>query len=398
MISLTGLFDAIAARPGLVAFTDGQQWLVAWDLDEMAVTSWEQLDECAAAVPAPPLAHEGQAGSWPISGFNGGLAVQLPYEFPAQPGRAWRLDRWARWDGAAWHLHGLTAPPVAAPLPSAQLDGPLRPTQDAAWHAQQVRACLEAIAAGEIYQLNLTLPFTGHLEPGPHRDWAAFRQIIATSPAPWSAFFRGRDGSVASHSPECLLNVRGQFAWSDPIKGTRRRSAGHDAATRADLASSPKDAAELTMIVDLVRNDLGRHALPGSVQVAHRDAVLDLDYVHHRYARVTASLHPGTSPSTALRALFPAGSVTGAPKLRAMHWLRQLEAGPRGAYCGAFGLLSRHDAALAVPIRTAEINGQHLTVHAGGGIVADSDPAAEWAELNAKVAGMARALGQDHPT
>ena len=398
MNSLGGLLDAVADQPGLVAFTDGKQWLVAWALDELTVTSWPHLEALAAATPAPPLAPRDQAGSWPISDFTGGLAVQLPYEFPDQSGRAWSLDRWAAWDGNAWRLHGLSALPAAAPLPPALLEGPLRPAQDAAWHARQVRACLDAIAAGEVYQLNLTLAFNGRLGPGPHRDWAAFRQLIATSPAPWSAFFRGRDGSVASHSPECLLQVHGQQAWSEPIKGTRRRRPGDDAAMRAELASSPKDAAELTMIVDLVRNDLGRHAVPGSVQVAHRGAVMDLDYVHHRYSRVTATLHPGTTPVTALRALFPAGSITGAPKLRAMHWLRQLEHDPRGAYCGAFGLVSRHDAALAVPIRTAEITGQDLTVHAGGGIVADSDPAAEWAELNAKVGGMARALGQDHHT
>jgi anthranilate/para-aminobenzoate synthase component I len=178
-----------------------------------------------------------------------------------------------------------------------------------------------------------------------------------------------------------------------PIKGTRRREAGHEAAVRAELASAPKDAAELAMIVDLVRNDLGRVAQPGSVRVADAGHLIDLPYVHHRAARVEATLRDGLTLADAVLAAFPAGSITGAPKLRAMQILAELEGTPRGAYCGAFGWLGAHGGDLAVAIRTASISGDDLTFHAGGGIVWDSDPASEWDEVQAKVSGFARAMG-----
>ncbi len=250
------------------------------------------------------------------------------------------------------------------------------------------------IAAGDIYQANLTVPFRATLQAGAHRDLALFLALAAASPAPFAAFFRGAGGrSVVSHSPECFLALRGGALASAPIKGTRRRVAGAEAATRAALLGADKDRAELAMIVDLVRNDLGRVAAPGSVRVASPARVLDLPYVHHLVARITARLAPGLGAGDAIRAAFPAGSITGAPKLRAMQIIAELEAGPRGPYCGAFGWLGGGDAELAVAIRTLVVDGDGVRLDAGGGIVADSVPAAEWDEVHAKAAAMAAALG-----
>jgi anthranilate/para-aminobenzoate synthase component I len=220
-----------------------------------------------------------------------------------------------------------------------------------------------------------------------------FLRLLDASPAPFSALLRDRQRSVISHSPELFLALGGRTLVSEPIKGTRRRG-GDEARARADLLSSPKDRAELAMIVDLVRNDLGRVAEPGSVQVVEAARVMDLPYAHHLVARIRARLRAGLGLGEALGAAFPAGSITGAPKVRAMQIIDQLEAGPRGPYCGAFGWIDRSgDAQLAVAIRTLVLEGDQVRLDAGGGIVADSDPEAEWQEVRTKAAGMAAALG-----
>jgi para-aminobenzoate synthetase component I len=217
---------------------------------------------------------------------------------------------------------------------------------------------------------------------------------VTGSAAPFAGFFRspGRP-SVISHSPECFLAQRGRRVISVPIKGTRRRLPGREQETRAALASAPKDNAELAMIVDLVRNDLGRVAIPGSVQVVDHGHLIDLSHVHHRAARIEATLTSERSLRDVVAAAFPAGSITGAPKLRAMQILRELEGGSRGAYCGAFGWMNSHSADLAVAIRTASITDNLLSFHAGGGIVWDSEARAEWDEVHAKAAGFAHAIG-----
>jgi anthranilate/para-aminobenzoate synthase component I len=331
--------------------------------------------------------------------------VQLDYEFPQAMPRALMAPHLARWDaqgrctlagideGTLDFLHEQLSRD-AADGPTIALATPLAPTWDAAGHARRVERVRAWIAAGDCYQANLAVPFQARLRPGRDRDVAAFTRLAQASPAPFAGFFRspGRP-SVISHSPECFLAQRGRLLASVPIKGTRRRRSGHEAAVRAELARAPKDAAELAMIVDLVRNDLGRVAEPGSVRVTDPAFLIDLAYVHHRAARVEATLRPGLTLADAVLAAFPAGSITGAPKLRAMQVLAELEGTPRGAYCGAFGWLGAHGGDLAVAIRTASIDDDRLTFHAGGGIVWDSEPAAEWDEVLAKVGGFAAAMG-----
>ncbi len=331
--------------------------------------------------------------------------VQFDYEFPAVMPRVLSAPHLARWDadgrctlvGIDMDTLDIMAEQLSAEAPvddSFGLASPLIPAWDAAAHAEKVERVRTWIAAGDCYQANLAVPFHAHLRPGRHRDVAAFRQLMTISPAPFAGFFRssGRP-SVISHSPECFLSQRDRKIVSVPIKGTRRRQAGHDAAVRAELSAAPKDAAELAMIVDLVRNDLGRVAIPGSVQVIDPGHLIDLAYVHHRAARVEATLRADTTLADAILAGFPAGSITGAPKLRAMQILSELEGTPRGAYCGAFGWIGAHGGDLAVAIRTASITDDRITFHAGGGIVWDSQPAAEWDEVLAKVSGFAQAMG-----
>lgn len=330
--------------------------------------------------------------------------VQFDYEFPHAHPLVFPFLPMAHWDASGQcRLTAEDEPLLASmvkdlartpPVDEVTFAGPLTPDWGASGHAERVSRIRDWIAAGDCYQANLAVPFRAHLRPGRHRDIAAFRQLMTASPAPFSGFFRcsGRP-SVISHSPECFLSQRGRQIVSVPIKGTRRRKPGHETRVRYELATAPKDAAELAMIVDLVRNDLGRVALPGSVRVADAGHLIDLPYVHHRAARIEATMRDGLTLADAVQAAFPAGSITGAPKLRAMQILAELEGTPRGAYCGAFGWLGAHGGDLAVAIRTASINGDDLTFHAGGGIVWDSDPASEWDEVQAKVSGFAQAMG-----
>jgi para-aminobenzoate synthetase component 1 len=376
--------------------------------DRGAVLAWldDPLPLGGAPWPAPgaPLVAEpGWGATWgPMPA--GALIVACDYEWPGVAPRivpAAHLVRFAA-DGTrtiegpddgvrAWMAERLDTPAPALVPP--RLRG-WAPAWDGRAHQARVRALLDRIAAGDCYQGNLGVPMAGDLEPGPHRDLAAFLALIAASPAPFAALVRtpGR-ASVVSHSPECLLARRGDALASVPIKGTRRRLPGRDAAQRAELMASAKERAELAMITDLVRNDLGRIAVPGSVRVADPGFLLDLPYVHHRAARVEAVRAAGTDDRAALAALFPAGSITGAPKRKAMELVGALEDAPRGPWCGAIGWTAPGGADWAVAIRTAAIDGARVRTAAGGGIVADSDPAAEWDEVLAKSSAMAAAWG-----
>ena len=333
----------------------------------------------------------------------GATLAQLDYEFPHHAPLLIPADHLVRWDAhGRCTLHGTDGAllqRMAARLtmvkspPPARLVTPLEPAWNAQTHAAKVERIRTWIASGDCYQANLAVPFTGRLFPGSHRDVALAQRLLTLSPAPFAAFFRapGRP-SVISHSPECLLAMRGDRLCSVPIKGTRRRIPGREHENRAELQASVKDRAELAMIVDLVRNDLGRVAVPGSVTVIDPDLAIDLPYVHHRAARIEARRRSNATVDDAVMAAFPAGSITGAPKIRAMAILADLEKHPRGAYCGTFGWLGGNGADLAVAIRTATIANDLVTLHAGGGIVWDSHGASEWDEAQAKTAGLLAAL------
>lgn len=266
-----------------------------------------------------------------------------------------------------------------------------RVTTSQAEHEARVRRVLEYIAAGDVYQVNLAHGIELAGLPPPERIFARLR---AGHPAAYSAFLRFGDCAVISASPELFLNVRAGLVTTRPIKGTRPRTGEPDDAARlADLLNSAKDAAELAMIVDLHRNDLGRVCAPASVKVVDARRVDTLPSLFHTYAEINGQLPSNRDALDALRAAFPAGSISGVPKIRALQIIEELESTPRGVYTGAIGLLGLDgQATLNVAIRTLQVRGSRGVLHVGGGIVADSDPPAEYFETLAKAEGLLRAL------
>ncbi len=240
------------------------------------------------------------------------------------------------------------------------------------------------IRAGDCYQVNLARRFAVAAEGDP---WTAYRRLRRLNPAPFAAFLRTPFGAVLSSSPERFLELRAGRVETRPIKGTRPRLAdpGGDRAMAAELAASPKDRAENVMIVDLLRNDLGRVCRPGSIRVPELFALERYASVHHLVSTVTGELAPGEDAAGLLRACFPGGSITGAPKVRAMEIIEELEPHRRGVYCGAIGYLG-FDGAMDVNIAIRTLVHSHggLRYWAGGGIVHDSRADAELAETEQK--------------
>lgn len=247
-----------------------------------------------------------------------------------------------------------------------------------------VQTIHEAIARGDVLQVNLTrreeAGFTGDA-------WALYEDLVAAHPAPFAAYLEGPGFAIASCSPERFLHRRGDLVEARPIKGTAARGsdAAEDLAQREWLAASVKDRAENVMIVDLMRNDLGRVAVTGSVQVPALFALEPYASVWQMVSTVRARLRPGCGIAQLLRACWPPGSMTGAPKIKAMQIIEALEPLRRGWYAGSIGFLDcRGNMDLSVVIRTAIVADERVIVQFGGGIVADSEHAAEWAETVAK--------------
>ncbi|MEM7160036.1 MAG: chorismate-binding protein [Myxococcota bacterium] len=279
----------------------------------------------------------------------------------------------------------------ALPNPPWPLE-PLRARITPQEYRAKARQALEYIAAGESYQINLSQPFGSRWKvdapPGtPIRVASAYGSLRARRPASMGALIEAdSDTWFLSNSPETLLDVRwgegqggGPLARSYPIKGTRPRHAdpARDEAAKQELSASAKDRAEHLMIVDLVRNDLGRIAIPGTVQAQSEPRPLALPTVHHLVTEVRASLPAATSLRAMVEAVFPGGSITGAPKRRTVELIDSLEQHPRGIYCGAIVLLEPGGLRMSIPIRTGVFDRYGLTLCAGGGIVIDSDPEAE---------------------
>jgi para-aminobenzoate synthetase component 1 len=251
----------------------------------------------------------------------------------------------------------------------------------------------EYIFAGDIFQANLSQRFEAELgEP----SWDLYRRLRVRNAAPFAAYLDFPDGIVLSASPERFLRVDvAGHVETRPIKGTRPRGVGpeHDAALGLALAMSAKDQAENLMIVDLMRNDLSRVCAPGTVKVAELFGLEHYATVHHLVSTVVGDLAPDADALTLLRAAFPGGSITGAPKVRAMEIITELEPSERGVYCGSIGYWSLSGALdSSIAIRTAVAIAGHLYFSAGGGIVADSEPELEYRETLDKARGMIDAL------
>jgi para-aminobenzoate synthetase component I len=251
----------------------------------------------------------------------------------------------------------------------------------------------EYIVAGDIFQANLSQRLQAPLREAP---FELYRRLRRRNPAPFAAYFDAGELTVLSASPERFLRLDEHGAVETrPIKGTRPRGLGpmHDAALGRALAESEKDRAENVMIVDLLRNDLSRVCRPGSVRVPELFALEHHPTVHHLVSTVIGELAPGRDAIDLIRATFPGGSITGAPKVRAMEIIAELEPTRRGVYCGSVGYLSRSGAMdTSIVIRTFVRVGDQVYFQAGGGIVADSDPELEYRETLDKARGLIAAL------
>lgn len=249
------------------------------------------------------------------------------------------------------------------------------------------------IFAGDIFQANLSQRFDAPMVEPP---WSFYLRLRTGNAAPFAAFLDFPEAVVLSASPERFLSVTvGGRVETRPIKGTRPRGVGpeHDAALGLALTASGKDRAENLMIVDLLRNDLSRVCAPGSVHVPELFALEHYATVHHLVSTVVGDLAPGEDALSLLRAAFPGGSITGAPKVRAMEIIAELEPSERGVYCGAIGYWSLTGALdCSIAIRTAVSHAGRVYFSAGGGIVADSDPEQEYRETLDKARGMIDAL------
>src|SRR3989442_3107133 len=284
---------------------------------------------------------------------------------------------------------------LAAPASSCQgpLGGGLEPLLPAARYRDAFERIFAYLAAGDVYQVNLTQPFTAPLiAPA----WALAARLGRQHRVPYGAYLDLGSTEVVATWPELFLRRRGRRVETRPIKGTRPRGDGpsQDVALAAELLHDPKERAEHVMIVDLERNDLGRVCEVGTVVVERHAAVESHPTVHHLVSTIAGRLRFQVGLADLLRATFPGGSITGAPKVRAMEIIRELEPWPRGPYTGAFGFLDpRGDLELGLAIRTAIVGGGVVRYPPRGGIVAHPDAGRAGAEARLKTAALRPAPG-----
>jgi len=396
---------SLLARPTATA----RYWL-----DPKATTTsqpagrWEITGDCPVPPPAPDadpwsgltaLLQPRDRGVW-----LGYLSYDLARWVEALPTRAADDRAWPIIELGYCPADRLTELPACDTAMPAPADCTLRGAnhQDKPQRAdfeQAVQRAIDYIGAGDIFQVNLARRVTerlGPLDRGACRR--LFHALARASPAWYGAYLELGDADavtpqrvVASTSPELFLELSDGLARTRPIKGTRPTTV-----PAAELRDSEKDAAELNMIVDLMRNDLGRVCRFGSVRVTQPRTIETHPTIHHGVATIEGRLRESLSTVDLLRATFPAGSITGAPKVRAMQIIDELEPVRRGPYCGAIGWLAADACQLSVAIRTMLIEpaAGRVDYSVGGGIVADSVPAAEWQETCDKAAAMRRALKQ----
>jgi anthranilate synthase component I len=266
--------------------------------------------------------------------------------------------------------------------------------EDAAVHLKRIVRAKEYVRAGDIYQANLSRPWSIELARDP--DIAAlYNRLCKANPAPFAALAQWRGTTILSSSPERLVRISDGHIDTRPIAGTRPRSRrpGGDLAEMTELAAHPKERAEHIMLIDLERNDLGRVSEPGTVRVDELMSIESYAHVHHIVSNVSGKLRADVTPVGALRAVFPGGTITGVPKFRCMQIIAELEGVGRGAYTGSLGFLGRDGSMdMNILIRTLSVTGRRVELRAGGGIVADSDPQRELEETRAKARGMLAAF------
>jgi anthranilate synthase component 1 len=257
-----------------------------------------------------------------------------------------------------------------------------------------VKRIKEYIKEGDVFQVNLSRLWTAELQPNVS-DITLYRRLMQSNPAPFFALATYKQHSIISSSPERLVKVSGDQIETRPIAGTRPRgdTEGLDAEKLQELIGHPKERAEHIMLIDLERNDLGRVCKSGTVKVNELMTLETYAHVHHIVSNIEGTLREDITPGDVIRAVFPGGTITGCPKVRCMEIIAELEAQPRGAYTGSLGYVN-HDGSmdLNILIRTLVKNANQITLRAGAGIVADSDPQKELEETRAKAKGLLLAL------
>ncbi|HJU67888.1 MAG TPA: aminodeoxychorismate synthase component I [Gemmatimonadaceae bacterium] len=359
----TPRYDDLAIPDAMLALYD---WVIAWDhRDERA---W-LVSTGAPATGADKESRAAERTAWVRQVLTGRRAPSRHAVSPEQ-----RSQRRAPTPRAPM------APSFPVTGERAELVG-LRSSFTHEAYLDAVRRVRDYILAGDIFQANLSQRLEAPLRTKP---WTLYTRLRAINPAPFAAYLDFHEVIIASASPERFLSLTPDgIVETRPIKGTRPRGTGpeHDAFLSRALADSEKDRAENLMIVDLLRNDLSRVADPRSVRVAELFALEHYSTVHHLVSTVTGQLATGRDALDLLAAAFPGGSITGAPKVRAMEIIAELEPSRRGVYCGTIGYLSFTGALdTSIVIRTYVALGEHVYFSVGGGIVADSDPEQEWRE------------------
>jgi aminodeoxychorismate synthase component I len=396
------LADSMLARPdGLPPFYGGGVGYLSYDL----VRSFESLPSLADDDLRLPDLHMIFLDLVAAVDHRTGL-LYLMYcpplsRFQAEPReKLYRegCDRLAEWEAR------LTSPTSLAPLPPWPARAIFEPGQSRDAYKARVRQCQAYIAAGDIYQANLSHRFTLDLEAASsNRDIdrhaiELYRRLRRINPSPFAGFMRSNGLSLVCGSPERLVQLSGSRAGTRPIAGTRPRGAGleQDSRLRAELVASPKERAEHVMLVDLERNDLGKVCRYGSVRVEEFMTIEQYSHVSHLVSEVTGILQPGTSPLDLVKAVFPGGTITGVPKLRCMEIIEALEPVRRGLYTGSLGYFSwSGDLDLNILIRTLVLTEHRGYLQVGAGIVADSDPDREYDETLAKAGAFFSLLESD---
>lgn len=327
---------------------------------------------------------------------SGGLAGWVTYEgdfcfgvYPKSMVYDHRLGKWNQAD----EIYAALGEQSNQPIENDASVGGFRASLSKEDFILAVQQAQQWIASGDIYQVNVSRSFEAIVSNG--SLFRLYEHLRSASPAPMSGWFSLGGVEVLCSSPESFLRLEGGRLWTHPIKGTRPRGEDEaaDVAAVKELRESVKERAELVMITDLLRNDLGKVCAYGSVKVEDLLRVETLEQVHHMVSTVTGELMPGFGIVDVFEACFPGGSITGAPKKRAMEIIRELEPVPRGLYCGSVGWLGFDGSSVCnIAIRTIVRKGDRMSYHCGAGIVADSHPEMEFQETEHKAAGIRLAL------
>jgi para-aminobenzoate synthetase component 1 len=351
-----------------------------------SIFSPSALDELRRALAAAPK-QPADLG-FPLGGLCGWVDYEGEFVFGDYP----EMLVFCHDDSTWWEIGQLSTCLLETAEPPASITTFTAATRRADF-TRNARRAIDWIAAGDIYQVNLSQAFQARVSGG--SLFGLYQTLRDASPAPMAAYLSLDGREILSSSPETFLKISGRGIETRPIKGTRPRFADPDEDRRSayELQTSAKEISELVMITDLLRNDLGQVCEFGSVEVTEMLQLETLAQVHHLVSTVTGTLRPEIDALAALAACFPGGSITGAPKKRAMEIIHELEQTPRGIYCGAIGWLGHNgESSLSIAIRTLVRSGDELVYQVGAGIVADSDPEKEYEETLHKAAGIRLAV------